>query len=65
MNLQKTVSIYNQSATECNNHAINEVVGVPLGVERNRIGLGLFPTVASIINHSCDPNTSTVMIGTR
>jgi len=36
-----------------------------MGVERDRIGLGLFPTVASLLNHSCDPNTAPVMMGNR
>jgi hypothetical protein len=51
--------------SQCNNHSIVEIVGVPIGVDRQKVAVGLFPTVASLLNHSCDPNTSTVMIGIR
>ena len=42
-----------------------EIVKVPSNVEREKVGIALFPAVASILNHSCDPNTAPVMVGNR
>ena len=53
------------SGVQCNNHAVVEIDAVPNCVERRKIGVALFPTVASVLNHSCDPNTATVMVGNR
>jgi hypothetical protein len=52
-------------AVQCNNHSMVEIGSVPMGVDRDRVGLALFPTVASLLNHSCDPNTAPVMVANR
>merc|ERR1719414_2459655 len=49
-----------------NNHSVGEVDNSDLksfvGIKRNLLGNCVFPRVASILNHSCDPNTSPVYI---
>ena len=49
-----------------NNHSVGEVDNSELksfvGIKRNLLGNCVFPRVASILNHSCDPNTSPVYI---
>ena len=60
------------SVTLSNNHTIGEVDSLNVenelelssfvGIKRNLTGNCVFPRVASILNHSCDPNTSPVYI---
>ncbi len=41
---------------------ILEISKVAESVSRDPYGLAIFPTAASLLNHSCDPNTSTVTL---
>ena len=49
-----------------NNHSVGEVDSSELngfvGIKRNIVGNCVFARVASVLNHSCDPNTSPVYI---
>ena len=49
-----------------NNHSVGEVDSSDLngfvGIKRKLVGNCVFARVASILNHSCDPNTSPVYI---
>merc|ERR1712012_1545989 len=49
-----------------NNHSVGEVDSSELngfvGIKRKLVGNCVFARVASILNHSCDPNTSPVYI---
>lgn len=50
------------TVVQSNNHSLLELTHVGTSVEKDIVGNALFPTVASILNHSCDPNTSPVVI---
>ena len=38
-----------------------EITSIDLHVTRSMVGCAVFPVAASVINHSCDPNTATVV----
>ena len=42
---------------------MTELTSVATSVQRTEVGNGVFPRVASLLNHSCDPNTATVIVG--
>jgi hypothetical protein len=47
-------------ALTSNNHSVSEIDSISGFVTRKSVALAIYPTAASLINHSCDPNTSTV-----
>ena len=50
------------SVVQSNNHSIQDLKYIGETVKRGIVGNALFPTVASIMNHSCDPNSTPVVI---
>ena len=41
---------------------ISEITSIGGNVTRKPYALGVFPTAASLLNHSCDPNSATVVL---
>ena len=40
----------------------SEITSIANNVTRKPYALGVFPTAASLLNHSCDPNSATVIL---
>ena len=57
--LSNSHGFYEINTDECRNHdESSKFTGIP----RVRIGNGMFPKAASMINHSCDPNTTCIYV---
>lgn len=50
---------------QSNNHSIQEVCGTVPHVQKRPLGSALYPAAASILNHSCDPNSGPFQAGLK